>query len=80
MTDILMQLFWQSAHAEQHIQRSWHNHAKRPSVDFDKGQVAFHPSPFFSFYSSHPKASKKLFDCYQLNLLNFINSYTPMIT
>lgn len=55
MTAILMRLFWQSAHAEQHTQHTQHtqhsqhhqhDHAKRPSVDFDKGQVAFLSSGF----------------------------------
>lgn len=49
MTAILMWLFWQSAHAEQHAQHSQHHqhdHAKRPIVDVDKGQVAVLSSGF----------------------------------
>lgn len=63
MTDILMRLFWQSAHAEQHTQHTQHHqhdHAKRPSVDFDKGQVAFLSSGFRPADFSHLIQSFKM--------------------
>lgn len=76
MTDILMQLFCQSTHAEQHTR---HDHAKRPRVDFDKGQVALLSSAFFPSDFSHLiQNCKKLIDCYQLLFWNLIN-YIPDI-
>lgn len=56
MTDILMRLFRQGAHAEQHTQHTQHHqhdHAKRPSVDFYKGQLAFLSSGFRPADFSH---------------------------